>query len=435
MGLAKYGAMHLIELKRLAGVDGAKPEGPNNAPFGRSGAVRTWSTCNGLATELDPAFPVSLELRTLLLKLEQCYPLPSHVPLHAPPYRPQLKAWKGDRLALFGGPVPTGILTTIGALGWTFEALCVAACTGSDRVVVKKALKSLEAAGILSADREPRPGFNVRILTLAPSFAAAAELDSLLKAFVRSWPEFADRVRTALTQLSPRTREQFRRRGLDLAQEDRFGATRVQADGRQQCFRRYIELSINQGIEVPSNRLMQIDSNLYRGIRKHWSSFTAFRIECGLPSTMPGTTSSPNEALKRRCISSYRKMAARLGFLPASGDLNREDGWLGELIRVQWGSFPEFCAELRIAPARCHSHGSRIDLETRRERCRSEFFSIMRRVGHRPTLYEIKLHTRSLDKRILKSWASFEEFCADVGVMPPRKRSQTTQPGRTSNSV
>ncbi len=85
--------------------------------------------------------------------MEERYPLPPFVRRYAVPPEPPAQPWFADRTLLFGGEIQTRILLTIGAIGWTFEAVCCGVCIGSYRRVVKTALRRLEEQGVLEADR------------------------------------------------------------------------------------------------------------------------------------------------------------------------------------------------------------------------------------------------------------------------------------------
>ena len=208
--LAKYGPMYTSDLARITS-SGKTLESAGNAPFGRGGVIRTWKTENRHAVDLDPAYPVARQLRVLLLAIEKQFPIQCDRLSLLPPIPPLLQQWHGDRLALFGSPIPTQILFTIGALGWTFEGLCVSAASGYDRVPVKKALKRLEDEGILAGERDRRPGFNVRKVTISDNCAGNLELRALLVACVEVWPDLKRSVQLAMDQLSPRTKEHLRR--------------------------------------------------------------------------------------------------------------------------------------------------------------------------------------------------------------------------------
>ena len=60
---------------------------------------------------------------------ERAFPLPPFRRVYDEVTVPHAE-WDGDWNELFGGFIPTTILLTIGALGWTFEALCVEMATG-----------------------------------------------------------------------------------------------------------------------------------------------------------------------------------------------------------------------------------------------------------------------------------------------------------------
>jgi hypothetical protein len=214
MALAKYGPLHLTDLRRITGAPRTESEAHGYAPFGRGGVVCFWKTNNGTAVMLNPKHPVAEPLRALLLKLTEIYPLSALVRRHPPPKPPKIPAWRGDKLALFGSPIPTTILLTISALGWTFEALCVATATGYHRENVKKAMRRLEEEGVLCSDRKRRPGFDVRAVHLAEDFPAYDELRVLLDACIDVWPQFARSAHHALDQLTPKTKAHLRNRGL-----------------------------------------------------------------------------------------------------------------------------------------------------------------------------------------------------------------------------
>lgn len=433
MALAKHGPLYVTELRGLTGVSGQTPESRYSAPFGRANVVRQWRDRHGIAVALDHALPVVLPLGRLLRKLEETYRLPRFVRTYPAPTQPRSREWTGDRYALFGGPIATSILTSIGGLGWTFEALCVALATGYDRVVVKKALRALEEQGILEGDRPRRPGFNVRRITVARAFEAHDELKNLLRAYVDAWPDVADKVRSAINNLPPRTREHLRRRNLKPLPDDRSASKRSmrgipQGDRRRHCLRRYYELVRKSGRAPTSLEIRRVDPNLGRHIKSNWPSFRAFREEAGLEAVRTGKTRRPNSALREDCIAEYFELSKRVGFLPNTADLNRLDSWLGRRICVQWGGFPEFCDELHVLPAH-RKRSSRIDDASHRENCRNEYRSLMRVLGFRPTSADLNRHTDGLYKRIARSWPSFEAFCDDIGVTPPRRYAAGSRPG------
>ncbi len=439
MAVAKHGPLYVTELRGLTGVSGQKPEGRDLAPFGRGSLVRCWHDRRGLAIDMDPAFPVALPLRRLLVKLEQTYPLPPLVRMYEMPNRPKLQRWKGDSSALFGGPVATSILASIGVLGWTFEGLCVAAALGYDRVVIKNALKTLEEHGILEGDRPRGPGFNIRLITVARTFAARDELNGLLQAYADAWPDVADRTRWAIEHATPRTKKQFRRRDVRTTDADRAsgvqssGRRRVR-DGRQQCLMRYYTLNRKAGRALSSSDLLRADSNLYRSIRANWGPFRAFREEAGLEPVLIGKSRQPNSVLRSECIAEYFALRDRVGFLPNTAELNRLNAWLGERIRIQWGGFAAFCDDLKTYPAR-RKRSSRTDETAKREMCRQEYRLLMRLLEYPPSSWDLRLHTDGLYKRIKKSWGSFESFCDEIGISPPRRRSAKSAIGhpRVSN--
>lgn len=215
MALAKYGPLHLLELRRIVGLNSTHRDDQDNAPLMRSGMALTWGTTPDHAAMLDPRFPLHAPLMRFLLAMEKAYPLPPYMPARPAPPLPKISGnWKGDRHWVFGGPVPTAILTSIGVHGWTFEALCVPLATGHDRVVVKKCVARLEKEGVLQGDRERKPGFNVRRLTIAENFPARNELIALLEAYLKAFPAVKSAVDDAMNKLEPRTKEHLRRRGL-----------------------------------------------------------------------------------------------------------------------------------------------------------------------------------------------------------------------------
>jgi hypothetical protein len=166
---------------------------------------------------LDPDYPVALPLKRLLVALERTYPLPLYVPEYDAPKSPPRRPWHGDRNALFGGIIPTTILTSIGVHGWTFEALCVAICIGHDWWNIKKSMRRLEDEGVLQGDRRRCPGMNVRTVRIADGFPAKAELEALLTAYARAWPGIADDVKTGFGKIGhdrPRTKVHLDSRGL-----------------------------------------------------------------------------------------------------------------------------------------------------------------------------------------------------------------------------
>ncbi len=214
MALAKHGPLDYRDLRRITGAGHVLLEGKDQAPFGRGAMVRVWRAEKFEAVALDTDYPVYEPLRRLLLRLESVYPLPPFVAKHPTPELPPRRAWIGDQHVIFGSEIPTAILMTIGTLGWTFEALCVTTAVGYHRENVKKAMRRLEADGILTSDRPRRPGFDVRVVTIAASFPAKAELEDLLRACAEAWPAYAARTRKAIEYMIPKTRTHLRNRGL-----------------------------------------------------------------------------------------------------------------------------------------------------------------------------------------------------------------------------
>ncbi len=116
--------------------------------------------------------------------------------------------------AIFGGIILTTILLTIGVLGWTFEALCVSVCTGHDRWNIKKSMRRMEDEGILQGERPRGPGFRARVVTISDAFPEKRELEAVLRAYVKVWPQFKNEVEVAMRRFPPRTKEHLRRREL-----------------------------------------------------------------------------------------------------------------------------------------------------------------------------------------------------------------------------
>ncbi len=418
MALAKYGPMYVRDLRRLSGVSVLSAEGSNVAPFGRGGLVRTWQTSRGPVVEIDPAYPLRFALRRLLLRLEELYPLPPYIASCQIPVSPDPRKWVGDQYALFGGEIVTTILVNIGVLGWTFEALCVATCIGYDRVVVKKALKKLEAMGILTGERNPRPGFNVRVIRLADSCPAGTELYALLQACRDVFPIFADRVHAAMKYLSPRTKEHLRRRGLiertsNTARKRKWKEL-SDAERRADCLQRYCALATSWACEVTSHELSRSNSTLYLRIRRCWGSFAAFRAEAGLSPTFTGITTKPNQTLRDRCIDRYCHLAARTGYQPNTADLYRLDRRLYDWIRIQWGGFPQFCDDLRFSPAH-RRRSAKTNEATRRNECQDEYRMLKERIGRAPLVSEMRRLAPGLYTRIRKLRGGIAAFREQIG--------------------
>jgi hypothetical protein len=214
IALAVYGPMHYRDLRRLTGVNHLRTEGERHAPFGRAALVKTWATPDGVALALDQTHPLHDPIRRLLLKLAETYPPAIHVPRFDKPDVPSSEAWIGDRYAIFGGPIPTSILLTIGVYGWTFESLCESVDDSRDRTAIKKALHRFEKEGILEGDQPRGPGFNIRVLKFPESFAARDELMAVLHAYLDVWPNAKTDIEFEMRARSIRTRNQLRNRRL-----------------------------------------------------------------------------------------------------------------------------------------------------------------------------------------------------------------------------
>jgi hypothetical protein len=419
MALAKHGPIYLSDLQRIAGSYVFSAEREQAAPFGRAHLVRTWEGTHGTAYGLDLSFPLAFPLRRLLLKLEQAYPLPALRRVRPHPEPPPPQPWDGDRLALFGGAVATSILFTLGAQDWTFQALCVATAAGHYRNVVEDGFATLLHEGVLEADRPSRPGFDVRIVKIAETFVAKDELRNLLRIATLVWPDTADRVRWAIERLSSRTRKQLLARGFLCAPVRKSKDERI-AEKRWRCLAEYCLLASREGRAITNLELRELNPRLARAIKYSWSSFSAFRREVGLPPERQGEALSPSLKLRHDCISEYERLAAEIGYLPNSGYLVKHRNWLLRKIAAQWGGFTQFCDEQHISPAR-RKRGAHQTVDERREACRSEYRALMKRLGKRPTSADLDAHTSGLYKRIAACWPSFELFCEDIGVKPPRR--------------
>ena len=215
MALAKHGPMTVADLRRLLGGANIRPESSEFAMYGRAGVVVEWKAKDGRCVALDPRFPVAFELTALLKALEERYPLREYRLRDPVPNLPPLVGkWEGDHRVLFGGPIPTAILLTIGALGWSFEALCVMYAVGYDRVPTKEAIARLEDQGLIAGDRKKKPGFNVRVLRISEAFCAKKQLAALLSRYVFAWPDIKTEVEACLQRLAPRTKAHLRKRKL-----------------------------------------------------------------------------------------------------------------------------------------------------------------------------------------------------------------------------
>lgn len=213
MAMAVYGPLYNRSLCLMTETMQWVLEQRDNAPLGRGSVVRVWKVKNRIAMALDTSHPLYLPLRRLLRRLAEIYPIPPPPADHKTPTRPPKQKWIGDKLGFFGSEIPTNILFSIGVHDWTFEALC---ChfAGKHRVNIKKAMMRLEREGVLQGDRPRKSGFNVRVVTIADSFPAKAELLALLRAGARIWKYDAKVNNTFELNLSPRTKEQLVRRGL-----------------------------------------------------------------------------------------------------------------------------------------------------------------------------------------------------------------------------
>ena len=419
MALAKHGPIYLTDLQRLTGSYLFSAEDDQAAPFGRAHLVRTWEGTHGTAYGLDLSFPLAFPLRRLLLKLEEAYPLPALRQVLPSPEPPPAQAWDGDRLALFGGAVATTILLTLGAQDWTFQALCVATAAGHYRNVVEDAFATLLHEGVLEADRVSRSGFDIRIVKIAHTFVAKEELRNLLRIGTLLWPDTADRVRLAIERLSSRTRKQLVKRGFFSAPVRKSKDERLD-EKRRKCLAEYCMIASQEGRAISNLELRELNPRLARAIKCSWSSFSAFRREVGLPPERQGEALTPSLKLRHDCILEYERLAAEIGYLPNSGYLVKHKSWLLRRIAAQWGGFTQFCDEQHISPAR-RKRGAHQTVDERRETCRSEYRALMKRLGKRPTSADLDAHTSGLYKRIASCWPSFELFCEDVGVKPPRR--------------
>lgn len=214
MALAVHGSMLYDELRRLTGVTSLRLEDETYAPFGRGSVVRVWETPRGVAMDLDPSHPLAGPLRRLLVALARTYRLPPVSP-EIRPEPPEPQPWDGDRLALFGSAIPTKILISLAGRGWTFEAFACALAADYDRVVVKKAIRRLEAEGVLEGSRPRGPGFGPRLLRIAEAFPARDELQALIDAVPAAWPDLGRRIRATFENDIPeKTKVYFRNRGL-----------------------------------------------------------------------------------------------------------------------------------------------------------------------------------------------------------------------------
>lgn len=68
-------------------------------------------------------------------------------------------------------------------------------------MVVKKAIRRLEAEGVLEGSRPRGPGFGPRLLRIAAGFPARDELQALIDAIPVAWPDLGDRIAAAFDGL------------------------------------------------------------------------------------------------------------------------------------------------------------------------------------------------------------------------------------------
>lgn len=214
MMLAKYGPMLVVEMPRVSSRHYLPREDTLHAPFGRGGVVRLWETSGSLAAMLDPDYPLAEELRRLLLRMEQVYPLAPFISAWAPLTPLPRRPWHGDKNQLFGKAIRTNTLLSIGVLGWTHGRLSYALNVGKRPIEVYRAIHKLEREGVLTASRPPGPGADVRALTISETFRAHDELLALIHAHLRQWPEFSNSVKRKMLALKANAREHLRRRGL-----------------------------------------------------------------------------------------------------------------------------------------------------------------------------------------------------------------------------
>jgi len=441
MALAKYGPLTQRELTDVTGVFRNMNESRNVAQFTRSDVVRVWETERGLAAMLDPAYPVALPLYKLLRRLEQQYPVGAFIRRGEPLSPPQPEPWAGDRLALFGSPIPTGILYTIGVLGWTFEGLCCQAVTGYDRVVIKKSLKRLEADGILQGNRDRKPGFNVRVVTIADDFPAKAELMELLQACMRNWPDLAERIKSAYDTLPARTKEHLKRRRLEG--RDQWGPAKPGRDSaslrlRKEKFERLTEyraVASELGYNPTAGELANTNSGLIKRIKKSWGSFRTFCAEHGivprfkneyaLAAAMQANKDKPQHRLRkptaeqelhearRDCVRVYRKLAQQYGKPPSSREVHLNNATLYFRIRAAFGSFAKFREASGFPRRRTSTLQPSIEL---RNYCIAEYGKLAERLGFQPNSERLKQDLPNLYTRIRAQWGSFTVFCAELKI-------------------
>jgi len=420
MAIAREGVIHLSDLRRITGVERVALESRDRAPFGRAAMVRIWDTHHGPAAMIDPDFPLAHELRMLLLKLQETYPLsPSIRRLPTPTPPPERRTWKGDVHALFGAQIATDILMTIAAIGWAFESLCVAALPGYDRVSVKNVLRRLGEEGIISSDRGHRPGFDVRIVRLSPAFSAYGELATLLARGVAVWPEFSARALSAVARLNHRTKVQLRKRGLltkDFKVAKRSSTDRFQhaAEIREQTLAEYASLTKAHGRALSAHQLMKLNSNLYRRILAHWGGMDRFRADADVPLAETGTKSRPGAFLRDRCVREYHDLATKIGENPNVSALRRSGTGLYERIVIAWGSFPAFWSAVYPSLPR-RRRDPRRGTAAKKAECIAEYRFLAAEIGYAPKGSELGTGLR---KRICKTWGSFGAFITETDIEP-----------------
>lgn len=278
--LAVNGPMYAADLAILMGNSYTRPEDKTYAPFGRGGIVATWMTSVGPAVALDTEYPVAPELKRLLVALERLYPVEKlRDGMELPPI-PAFEPWSGDKSALFGSAIPSGILFTVGVLGWTFESLCVSALVGKHRENVKEVLRSLEEEGILASDRPRRPGFDVRIVTLDKTFPAKPELEMLLKRCVNVWPDLANVTNLALANMPKKTLVHLQNRGIISGgkPKKKKSPTQFSPERKAAVLMEYYALAKTHGRSINSSDLMKMgESGLYFRIRAAFGGFADFQ--------------------------------------------------------------------------------------------------------------------------------------------------------------
>lgn len=154
---------------------------------------------------------------------------------------------------------------------------------------------------------------------------------------------------------------------------------------------------------------MKLDSNLYRRIIACWGSFQSFRCDVGLPATLTKWRRRPNSRLREWCIEHYLVLTDSLGLQPNTAQIIKLKPELAECIRIQWGSFEQFCDDLKFSPARRH-HRRTLPETEKCAICRSEYLSLMQHLGRHPTASDMKIYSRGLLKRIVGRWGTLENF-------------------------